>query len=140
MIPLHLRASGLTFAEISRLLSQGSGFGGLLGKLCSLRQLLSEADPAVGEARDLYLHSLRKHAGSLIAALGGVDAVVVVGEEEDLCGQVAGQLSDWISQIRRAEPALPPREVQYFIAPGERNQILAEQIRRALSTGGDHGG
>ncbi|MFA6108686.1 MAG: hypothetical protein WDA75_07955 [Candidatus Latescibacterota bacterium] len=141
MIPLHLRASGMTFAEISRLLGRGSGFGGLLGKPCSLRRLLTEeTDPAVHEVRELYLYSLCKHAGSLIAALGGIDAVAVVGEEGDLCERVAGLLAGWISPVRRAEPGPASGELQSLAFSGKRNQILAEQIRRAQSRGGHHDG
>ena len=83
-IPLYLQSSGMTFPEIERLLSRESGFTGLLGKRCSLPEILEEdRDPEIAAVRELFRYSVIKHVGAFIAVLGGIDAIAFVSKDPE---------------------------------------------------------
>jgi acetate kinase len=136
-IALHLRASGMTFAEIGQLLGRDAGFSGLLGRPCSLRRLIEDDDPAVQAVRDVFLHHLRRQTGALLAAAGGAEALAVVGEEADLCEWVGVRLAAWVRPVlgRGGDPAGEGLQVWAF--PTTRGQIMAERIY-SLACKGEH--
>lgn len=76
-IVFQMRATGLSFDEINRLLSEQSGFTGLVGKKCGFPDLLRRQDD-VRFARQVYFYSIIKHLGALLPVLGGVDIFVFV--------------------------------------------------------------
>lgn len=70
---------GMDAGEVSRLLSRESGLKGLSGISGDMRTLETSTDPAAAFAIDLYCYRIVREAGSLAAALGGLDAVVFTG-------------------------------------------------------------
>ena len=44
-----------------------------------MRTLLASADPHAREAVDLFVYRIRRELGSMVAALGGLDALVFTG-------------------------------------------------------------
>jgi acetate kinase len=80
---LHLqRRCGLDLDALEDGLQQRSGLAGVSGAGGDLRQVLAAA--AAGSRRadlayDLFVHSLVRNAGAMIAVLGGLDAVVLTG-------------------------------------------------------------
>jgi acetate kinase len=80
---LHLqRRCGLGLDELEEGLQHGSGLAGVSGASGDLRQVLAAA--AAGSRRaalayDVFVHSLVRHAGAMIAVLGGLDALVLTG-------------------------------------------------------------
>jgi acetate kinase len=55
---------------------------GISGVSGDLRQILSDIDKGNERAKlafDMYVHSLRKHIGAMLASLGGLDALVFTG-------------------------------------------------------------
>jgi len=76
-VVLHLiEEKGMTAAEVTRLLYNGSGLKGLSGVSNDMRDLLASDDPGAGLAIDHFVHRASLHAGGLAAALGGLDAFV----------------------------------------------------------------
>jgi acetate kinase len=74
---LHLiEERGMSPAEVTRLLYNGSGLKGLSGISNDMRDLLASDDPRAAFAIDHFVHRCAVHAGGLAAALGGLDAVV----------------------------------------------------------------
>ncbi len=67
---------GLTADAVSDLLYKQSGLLGVSGISADMRTLLASADPAAAQAVDLFAYSAARHAGALVAALGGVDGLV----------------------------------------------------------------
>ena len=61
------------------LLNHGAGLAGLSGGVSDMRALEASGDPACAFAVDHFIYWAIRHAGSLIAALQGVDAVVFTG-------------------------------------------------------------
>ncbi len=77
---LHLLNKGqMTPAELHNLLYHQSGLLGISGISSDMRTLLASNDPNAQEAIDLFVYQLVKHLGSLIAVLGGLDALVFTG-------------------------------------------------------------
>lgn len=70
---------GLGAGEISEMLRKESGLFGVSGISGDLRQLEASTDPAAAEAIELFVYRIVREAGSLIAALGGLDGVIFTG-------------------------------------------------------------
>jgi acetate kinase len=76
-VVLHLlRHGGLDAATLERKLYRESGLLGVSGLSHDMRTLLASTDPAAALAVDLYCRRIVREAGSLAAAIGGIDAFV----------------------------------------------------------------
>ena len=67
---------GMDAAAIERLIYNQSGLLGVSGISSDMRELLASAEPRARLAVDLYCYRIRRELGSMVAALGGVDAIV----------------------------------------------------------------
>ncbi|CAO4179440.1 Acetate kinase [Methylorubrum populi] len=74
---LHLiEQRGMAPAEVSEILNRRSGLLGVSGISNDARTLLASDDPRAAEALDLFAYRVVREAGSMMAALGGLDAFV----------------------------------------------------------------
>lgn len=74
---LHLiEQRGMAPAEVSEILNRRSGLLGVSGISNDARTLLASEDPRAAEALDLFAYRVVREAGSMMAALGGLDALV----------------------------------------------------------------
>lgn len=74
---LHLiEQRGMAPAEVSEMLNRRSGLLGVSGLSNDARTLLASDDPRAAEALDLFAYRVVREAGSMMAALGGLDAFV----------------------------------------------------------------
>ena len=82
-ILIHLLQQGNYNAQtLDQLLNKASGLKGISGVSGDLRQIMSEIDKGNQRAElafDMYVHSLCKHIGAMLASLGGLDALVFTG-------------------------------------------------------------
>jgi acetate kinase len=82
-ILLHLLRKGDYDAQsLDEALNKVSGMKGISGISGDLRQIISEINQGNSRAKlalDMYIHSLRKHIGAMLASLGGLDALVFTG-------------------------------------------------------------
>jgi acetate kinase len=90
-ILIHLmRQQGYTADQLDRALNQESGLKGISGVSADLRQVMQAIDvgnPQAQLALEIYLHRLRSLIGSMLASLGGMDAIVFtagVGENSPI--------------------------------------------------------
>lgn len=67
---------GMTAGEVQDMLYRDSGLKGLSGISNDVRELLASGDPRAGFALDHFVYRVGLHAGSLVAALGGLDGFV----------------------------------------------------------------
>jgi acetate kinase len=67
---------GMDARAIEKLIYRQSGLLGVSGLSSDMRTLLASDDPRARLAVDLYLYRIRRELGSLVAALGGLDAIV----------------------------------------------------------------
>ena len=77
---LYLMSSGgLDFEELEQMLYHESGLLGVSGISSDVRTLLASPDGRAAEALNLFVYRVGRELGSLAAALGGVDALVLTG-------------------------------------------------------------
>lgn len=74
-----MREDGLDADALEHLLYDRSGLFGISGLSSDMRTLIQSPEPAAAEAVALYCYSAARHAGSLMAALGGCDGIVFTG-------------------------------------------------------------
>jgi acetate kinase len=70
---------GMSSKQISHLLYEESGLFGVSGVSDDMRELLTTRDAHAAEAIDLFVYRIVRELGSLVAALGGLDALVFTG-------------------------------------------------------------
>ncbi len=79
-ILIHLmRQRGYTADQLDRALNRESGLKGISGVSADLRQVMQAIDagnPQAQLALEIYVHRLRSLIGSMLASLGGIDALV----------------------------------------------------------------
>jgi acetate kinase len=67
---------GMDARAIEKLLYNQSGLLGISGISSDMRKLLGSDDPRAKLAVDVYVYRIRRELGSLVAALGGMDALI----------------------------------------------------------------
>lgn len=70
---------GMDMRAIEKLVYNQSGLLGVSGISSDMRTLLSSEEPRARLAVDLFVYRVRREMGSLVAALGGLDALVFTG-------------------------------------------------------------
>jgi acetate kinase len=93
---LHLlRQPGADPAAIEHLLYHESGLLGVSGGISSdLRQLLADSRPAAREAVASFIYRIRRELGAMVAAAGGIDALVFTGGIGEHAGTVRAAVAD----------------------------------------------
>lgn len=79
IVTFLLRQHGTTGEEIDNILNKKSGLLGISGLSGDMREILAAMSRGNSRARlafDIYIHRLRCNIGAMIAALGGVEALV----------------------------------------------------------------
>ena len=71
-----MQQKGMSAKEIERLLYNECGLKGLSGLSNDVRNLLATDDPRAKFALDYFVYRIALHAGSLAAAMGGIDGFV----------------------------------------------------------------
>jgi acetate kinase len=64
---------------LEKVIYHESGLLGVSGISSDMRTLLASQDPRAAEALDLFVYRINRELGSLVAALGGLDALVFTG-------------------------------------------------------------
>src|SRR3954454_15617450 len=85
------RHAGLTADELDDALEHRSGIAGLSGGSGDMRELLEAVDRGDERARlayDVYVHRLRAQIAAMVAAAGGLDALVFTGGIGEHSGRV----------------------------------------------------
>ena len=67
---------GMSAREVETMLYSQSGLLGVSGVSSDMRTLLASGAPGARLAIDLYCYRIRRELGSMVAALGGLDAIV----------------------------------------------------------------
>jgi acetate kinase len=71
-----LTERGMSVADVSDLLYHRSGLLGVSGVSNDMRKLLASNAREAAEAIELFVYRINRELGSLVAALGGIDALV----------------------------------------------------------------
>jgi acetate kinase len=101
-----MRDDHLDIEGLEDLLYRRSGLLGLSGISADMRVLLASDRPEAKEAVDYYCYSAARHAGSLVAALGGLDAIVFTGGIGENAAPVRGRILDHLRWLGIKDDAI----------------------------------
>jgi len=90
-ILIQLMRQGYNAEQLNDILNKQSGLKGLSGVSNDIRQIrksIEEENSRAQLAFDVYIHRLRSHIGSMLASLGGLDALVFTGGVGENSSQV----------------------------------------------------
>jgi acetate kinase len=142
-VVLYLLQQGMDAAAIEDLLYKRSGLLGLSGISNDMRELLDSSDDAARFAVDYFVYRIAREAGSLAAALGGVDALVFsagIGENSAQLRARACAASAWLGveldeQANQAHgPCIskPGSRVSAWVIPTNEELMIARHTVRVL--------
>lgn len=136
------REDGLSADAIEDLVYRRSGLLGLSGLSGDMQTLLQSQEAGAKRAIESYCYWAARHMASLLAALGGLDALVFtggVGENaaairERIIGHL-GWLGITLGNDRRATTvSTPDSRVAVHIVPADEEATIARHARRVLQS------
>jgi len=84
-IVFQLKAEGLSFEDINRLLTDRSGFAGLTGANPNIKDIAgAKSGRLLDETANIYYYSVIKQIGSSLSVMGGADTLIVTSENKEL--------------------------------------------------------
>lgn len=130
---------------IEKLLYQRSGLLGVSGISSDMRTLLESSDPKAKFAVDLFVYRISRELGSLVAALGGLDALVFtagIGEHSAPIRERVCQSAAWLGVAldplanAAASPCLstPQSRIPVWVIPTNEELMIARHTRHLLKT------
>jgi acetate kinase len=128
---------------IEHLIYERSGLLGVSGLSSDMRTLLASDLPAAREAVDLFVYRIGRELGSLVAALGGLDALVFTGGIGEHAPEIRGRVcqgASWLGVALDADAnaAGGPRiskansPISAWVVPTDENLMIARHTRRLL--------
>jgi acetate kinase len=136
-------------AQIDDLLNNRSGLLGVSGMSSDMRQILAAIDQGSARARlafDIYIHRLQAGIGSMVAVLGGIDALVFtagVGENSSCVRSAACSklrfLGLKLQNERNAQPspdediAAPDSSVRVLVIRAQEDWAIAQECWKLAS-------
>ncbi len=121
-----IRERGLRLSELEHMLYHDSGLKGVSNLSNDMRDLLASSSPHAREAVDLFVYRILVEMGGLIAALGGLDAVVFtagIGEHAAAVRQAVCERLEWAGV--RLDTAANHAGAQYISARGSQVSLYA---------------
>jgi acetate kinase len=134
---------GMGVRDVERLLYHESGLLGMSGLSSDMRDLLASDEPAAALAVDVFVYRVRRELGSLVAALGGLDAIVFtggIGENQAeirrrICADAAwlGVEIDEASNARHGPRiSAPGSRVSAWVVPTDEETMIARHVATLL--------
>ena len=138
-----LQHEGMDAAAIEKLIYEQSGLLGVSGLSSDMRTLLASGLAAAKEAVDLFVYRIGRELGSLVAALGGLDAIVFTGGIGEHAAAIRARVchdARWlgIDLDEAANNAAGPRisrpnsKTSAWVVPTDENLMVARHTRRLL--------
>lgn len=135
---------GMDSATVTDLLYHKSGLLGISGVSNDMRQLLASSNPQAKEAVELFAYRVGRELGSLVAALGGLDALVFTGGigehaapvRERICRQAAwlGVQLDLFSNTHNGPCiSVEGSAVSAWVIPTDEERVIAQHTRVVLA-------
>ena len=118
---------GMSSRDLARLLYKESGLLGVSGISHDMRALLASSDPHAQAAIELFVYRIVREAGSLAAALGGLDALVFtggIGEHAEPVRAAVCRALRWLGEFAVA------------VIPTDEEAMIARHTLRLLARGG----
>jgi acetate kinase len=144
-----VRQEGYTADQLDQSLNKESGLKGVSGVSADLRRVMAEIEQGNAQAQlalDIYIHRLRSCIGSMLASLGGVDALVFtagVGENSAIVRSRACEAFQFLglkldSQQNESHPedkdiATPDSTVRVLVIHTQEDWAIAQDCYSAIS-------
>ena len=136
-------AESLGIAETESLLNERSGLAGLACGKSNMAELLASQAPEAKFAVEHFCYWAVRHAGSMIAAMGGLDAIAFTGGIGENAHSVRSKIIrglSWlgveISEARNRDGSLridhPNSRSEIWIVPADEEKEIARHVVRAL--------
>ncbi len=134
---------GLSAKDLENLIYHESGLLGVSEISSDMRTLLASNDPRAVEAVDLFIYRIGREIGSLVAALGGIDALVFTGGIGENAATIRARVcrdADWLG-VELDESANTGRnmrissaasKVAVWVLPTDEELMIAEHTRQLL--------
>ncbi|HUR43074.1 MAG TPA: acetate kinase, partial [Aestuariivirga sp.] len=122
-----MRDENLDAASLEYLLYRRSGLLGLSGISSDMRVLLGSSKPEAKEAIAHYCYSAARHAGSLAAALGGLDAIAFTGGIGENAVPVRSGILAHLSWLN-----IPADQI--FVVPANEELAIARHVVALLNS------
>jgi acetate kinase len=140
-----LRQEKQTLAQLEHLLASESGLLGVSGISADLRVLLASPASEAAEAVDLFCYRVVRELGAMVAALGGLDALVFTGGigessseiRERVCGSLGWlgvALDPMANQAGQTRLHAPQSTVAVLCVPADEEAMIARHTRRLAAT------
>jgi acetate kinase len=138
---------GMGAHALEQLLYHESGLLGVSGISDDMRLLLASDDPHAQEAIDLFVYRIGREIGSLVAALGGLDALVFtagIGEHSSMVRKKVCQQAAWLgldlddpaNEAGNTRISSPNSKIAVWVVPTDENLIIAgHALRLVLNVG-----
>jgi len=140
-----LTAKGWSVKDVERLLYREAGLRGLSGISNDVRDLLASDAPPARLALDYFVYWIAREAGSLAAAMGGIDALVLtagIGENSpEIRARICAR-AEWLG-VRLDETAnraggprisMAESRVSAWVIPTDEERMIAEHTLEVLAT------
>ncbi len=143
---LHLmREYQMDAAAIEDLIYRKSGLLGVSGISSDMRALRTSSDPNAREAIDLFVYRIIRETGSLVAALGGIDAFVFsggIGENDARTRAEVIEGCRWMGAIldpdrnARGEGRISAdtSPIPVWVVPTDEERLIARHTMRVLES------
>jgi acetate kinase len=138
-----MTAKGMSAKDIERFLYNECGLKGLSGISNDVRELLASSDPRAKLALDYFVHRIALFAGTLTAAMGGIDGFVFtagIGENSSVIREGVMRRLAWLGLEPDAEANAKagPRisrqgsRVACYVIPTDEELMIAEHTLAVL--------
>lgn len=138
-----MQQKGMSAEAVSDLLYHDSGLYGVSGVSDDMQELLASDDPHAAAAIDLFVYRIGRALGSLVAALGGLDALVFtagIGEHaaeirRRVClgaGWLGLDLQPAANAVGSARISAPGSRVSAWVIPTDEDLMIAREARALL--------
>jgi acetate kinase len=138
-----LQHEGMQAKEIENLLYSRSGLLGVSGISSDMRILLASEAIEAKEAIDLFVYRIGRELGSLVAALDGLDGIILtagIGEHSPIirariCAQarwLGVELDTAANDEGRTRISSDRSSVPVYVVPTDENRMVAQHARRVL--------
>jgi len=131
---------------LEQLLYYQSGLLGVSGISSDMHTLLDSDEPQAKEAVDLFVYRVGREIGSLVAALGGLDALIFTGGIGENSAEIRAKICQWtewlgleldVSANEAGAPciSMPNSKLSAWVVNTDENRMIAEHTLQQISDG-----
>ncbi|CAN5526012.1 acetate/propionate family kinase [soil metagenome] len=140
-VVLHLqRQDNMSVEQMSDLLYHRSGLLGISGISADMRDLLASPEASAAEAVEYFCYRTAREIGSLVATLGGLDALVFTAGIGEHAPKIRARIVEWTrllgliidaeaNQANRSAIHAPASAVQILVIPTDEELMICRHTR-----------